>query len=236
MTIPDEGLSKSDRKYRNQRRLIVEAARILFESQPYDDVSMDDIADQAALSKQTLYNYFSCKDAIYLGVGIENFRGSFERTDAIGLSSLTGKEQVLLLSEKYFDVPKTFPLNSEIARYFTIMNNQMNGIAEKILQNRTKKKMKREKKRSLGDFMADYLEQLWKYEEFWKKAIKKGRRDGSIRSKLTVDQLVYFIFAFLSGVVDQLQLKRIPLARAKLDHAGVRDITLKLIANLLEDN
>ena len=98
MTSSKEKLSRTERKHQIQRQLIIQAAQRLFEEQRYDDVSMESIADEAAVSKQTLYNYFSSKDAIYFGIGIEALRGSIERTEAIELSKYSGKDQVLKLN------------------------------------------------------------------------------------------------------------------------------------------
>jgi len=234
MTAPKERLSKSDRKYRNQRQLIIQAAKRLFELKEYDDVSMEDIADEAAVSKQTLYNYFSSKETIYFGIGIADFMNLMESSEAAARSGSTGREQVLNLSENFFVSLKDDPLNTEIARRFTVTNNQMNGIANITLQKRAKKSSKDiEKKRSLEDLLADYLQKLRDFEQIWNTAIKKGVKDGSIISKLSPEQLFQYIGVIIWGTVDQMKLRTIPLERVKLDDSRMLEVTLEVIDGLL---
>lgn len=229
----EERLSKVDRKYRNQRRLIIQAARNLFESKHYDDVNMEEIADAAAVSKQTLYNYFSNKDSIYFGVGVEGFIGSLDSTEEIFRSSDRGRNLVLKLSEDYFEALVQFPLGTDIARRF-MTNQEINALVERVIQKRTKGKKKREsKKRSMEDVIGDYMEQVWMYQGYWRTAVEKGLKDGSIKSTLTVDQLLLYIMALISGVVDQMQLRRIQFKQLEFDENKIKELTLSVVESLL---
>lgn len=240
MTAPEEKLSKSERKYRNQRLMMIKAAKKLFEKKSYDDVNMEDIADEAAVSKQTLYNYFSSKDSIYLGIGIAGFQEAIENVNALSLSAETGKDLVLKLIEIFFEAATNFPLGAEVSRRFIILNNEMDGIAEKILRARTKEKQKRpKKKRSIEEDLADYLEQVLKYEEFWKSAIRRGQKDSTISSNLNENQLMYYVSIFINGVSNQMQLQGKPIMTAlkqrDLSYDRIKEITLHLVENLLEN-
>ncbi len=229
----EEHLSKADRKHRNQRQMIIQSAIKLFESKPYDEVSMEEIADAAAVSKQTLYNYFSNKDAIFFGVGVDGFIGSLDETERVLLPSATGRELVLKLSEDYFNAIVRFPLGIEISRRFMV-NPEINALVEKILQKMAKGKTRHEKKKkSMEDVIADYMEQIWKYESYWNKAIKEGLKDGSIKSTLTVNQLLLYIMTLITGIVDHMQMRKIPFEKIKLDEDKTREITLSLVESLL---
>ncbi len=238
MASSEKRLSKSERKRRNQKRLILQAARRLFESSSYDDVSMEEIADEAAVSKQTLYNYFSSKDSIYFGIGSEGFRDAIELTTEMELSSLPGKQMVLKLVEIFFDTAIEFPLGIDISRRFSIVNSEMEGIAEKTLERRKKENQKVSQKKSIEDDMADYLELASKYEEYWKTAMEKGKKDGSITSDLNERQLMYYTYLFINGIANQMHLVNRPvmssLRNADLDHEKVKEISLQIMANLLE--
>ena len=229
----EEHLSKSERKHRNQRRIIIQSARKLFESKSYDDVSMEDIADAAAVSKQTLYNYFSNKDSIYFGVGVEGFIGSLDGTEETFLKSTTGKEQVLKLSEDYFKALMQFPLGTDISRRF-MTDQEINALVERIIRKKAKGKPKQErKKKSMEDVIAEYMEQVWRYQGYWNNAINGGIKDGSITSTLSVDQLSLYIMTLISGVVDHMQMRRIPFEQVKLDDHKTREITLGVVESLL---
>jgi len=151
------------------------------------------------------------------------------------LSSATGRELVLKLSEDYFNSLLRFPLGFEIARRF-MTNEEINALVGQIIQKQSKGKDKREKKkRSMEDVIADYMDQIWRYEEYWKKAVKKGIDDGTISSNLTVDQLLLYIMVLISGVIDHMQMRRIPFEQVKLDYNKTREITLSLVENLLRN-
>lgn len=231
-------LSKSERKRGIQKRLITRAARKLFELKSYDDVSMEEIADEAAVSKQTLYNYFSSKDSIYLRIGIEDFKEAMERTNEVSFSSLMGKDLVLKLVGIFFATALDFPLGVDISKRFTIINNEREGIAEKILQQRKEKRPVRGKE-SLEEDLADYLEQASKYEKYWKDALERGKKDGTITSNLSANQLMYYTYILINGITNQMQLKKKPimsaLKDADLDNERIKEITLRLTENLLEE-
>lgn len=53
---------------------ILEASQRVFSSRPYDEISIDDIAAEASMSKGLLYHYFASKRDLYL----ETLRSVFE--------------------------------------------------------------------------------------------------------------------------------------------------------------
>ncbi|WP_380872782.1 TetR family transcriptional regulator [Sphingomonas sp. DBB INV C78] len=62
MTVPQtQILSKRERNRLNIRGAILKAARIRFQQDGIQDARMDEIADEAAVSRATLYNYFPSK-------------------------------------------------------------------------------------------------------------------------------------------------------------------------------
>ncbi len=61
-TVTDE--PRRERKKRETRRRIVEAATRLFSERGFDAPTVDDIAAAADVAKGTIYNYFDSKDAI----------------------------------------------------------------------------------------------------------------------------------------------------------------------------
>lgn len=51
-----------------KKKLIIEAAWKLFLDRPYEEITVQDIADAAGIGKATLYQYFSSKEAIIFGI------------------------------------------------------------------------------------------------------------------------------------------------------------------------
>ena len=62
-------MAKTDRK----KQIIEEAAR-LFSAKRFDEVLMDDIAQQAGVGKGTIYTYFADKEELYFAVVFEGIR------------------------------------------------------------------------------------------------------------------------------------------------------------------
>lgn len=76
----DKPTSRGRPRSEEKRRAIYEAASVLFLDSGYDNVSMDRVAEQAGVSKQTVYSYFSSKEALFCAC-IE------EKCDSYGLTS-----------------------------------------------------------------------------------------------------------------------------------------------------
>ncbi len=86
---------RKEREKEQRRNDIIEAAERLFFSKQFDDVSMDDIANEVELSRATLYLYFKNKESLYFavllrGIGImtEMFKRSTE-TETTGLGKIS---------------------------------------------------------------------------------------------------------------------------------------------------
>jgi len=65
---PKSDLTKKQKKIDRVKKVILEGAAKLFLNRPYEDITMGDIADEIALSRATIYNYFGKKEDIYLGI------------------------------------------------------------------------------------------------------------------------------------------------------------------------
>ncbi len=61
-------VERKQREKEQRHEYILRAAERLFFSRSYDDVSMDEIATEAELSKATLYLYFKDKESLFFAV------------------------------------------------------------------------------------------------------------------------------------------------------------------------
>lgn len=61
-----EKLKEKERETR--RRIIIDAARKVFERKTYDSVSMAEIARAAGMAKSSIYTYFSNQEALYVEI------------------------------------------------------------------------------------------------------------------------------------------------------------------------
>jgi TetR/AcrR family transcriptional regulator, mexJK operon transcriptional repressor len=79
--------SRSDRK----RRLLLQAATELFLDKGYDSTSMDDIAAKAAVSKPTVYKYFSDKERLFAEI-VRATTGEIDELVRLVAETMAGKE------------------------------------------------------------------------------------------------------------------------------------------------
>ncbi len=89
---------RKEREKEQRRSDIIDAAEKLFFSNKFDDVSMDDIAKAAELSRATLYLYFADKESLFFAVilrGVrimsETFKENVDReSTGLGIISAVG--------------------------------------------------------------------------------------------------------------------------------------------------
>lgn len=56
----------------NRINLILDAAEKVFESRPFDNVSMQEIADEAGIAKSSIYTYFTNQETLFVGAAYRN--------------------------------------------------------------------------------------------------------------------------------------------------------------------
>ena len=99
-----------EKKLLRNRGLILDAVIKLLSAKNYENISMADIAEVSFFSKQTLYNYFDSKDAIFIalaGLGHQKLTKIFE--SAIN-HQIPGLEQVQQLGYAYVKFAEEFPI------------------------------------------------------------------------------------------------------------------------------
>ena len=74
---------RKEREFRRREREILDAAARLFESDDWQQVSIDRIAQEAEIGKGTVYLHFPSKEAIFGRLTLEFARGILERLRAI---------------------------------------------------------------------------------------------------------------------------------------------------------
>lgn len=97
-------MTKAERKER-ERDLrsndIINAAEMLIFSRGYDNVSMNDIANEAEMARATLYQYFKNKNDIYAAIAIRAAKILGEMFDEVP-EKQTGIEKIKSLSITYY--------------------------------------------------------------------------------------------------------------------------------------
>jgi TetR/AcrR family transcriptional regulator len=101
-------LTKADRKEKEREirsKDIIDTAEKLFFSKGFDNVSMNDIAEQTEMARGTLYLYFKNKNDIYAAIAIRAAKILGEMFSEVP-KDLTGIEKIRALSSTYYQFYK----------------------------------------------------------------------------------------------------------------------------------
>ena len=113
------GITERREREKEQRRNdIIDAAEQIFFSKGFDNASMDDVAEEAELSKGTLYLYFKNKEDLYLALhsrGHTLMKSMFEK--AI-MKSKTGIDKVRAIGDAYYQFYKKYPKYFHVLIYY----------------------------------------------------------------------------------------------------------------------
>jgi len=178
-------LRKKEMKRKQKREDIITAAEKLFFSNGYDDVSMNDIANDVGMSKATLYLYFDNKDSLFFAVvlrGIKIMKSMVEKEMG---NVEKGIDKVIAYRDAYFDFGVKYPDYLKVYNYFQSGRFDLTKIVDNLVM-----KDVIEKGRKYSMFpatMASFDENEKEIMEIRKEillllinAIKMGTEDGSI--------------------------------------------------------
>lgn len=182
----------AERKMREkQRRLndILDAAEEVFFASDGLRASMDDVAKKAEVSKGTLYIYFTNKESLYLGIGNRANAAIQEMFSAAINPDSAGIEQVLAITESYYEFAKRYP------NYFKIKS---------LSDDMTERAFHKHKDDPLGH---QCHESAMVCAQTLRGAIARGIEDGTIRTDIDPDITTILLWSESNGVISTIQIK-----------------------------
>ena len=216
---------------KNQKEAhIVEASERIFSSVGFKNAKMEDIANEAGITKVTLYSYFQSKENLYMALTykalhqlIDNYyktiddykhRSGIESTVALFETFMTFCEENFLYSEALLD-------------YFAIVRSTSRGQDESKLTEATKDSIYYMKLRDIQNLPF----------KLTVKEIERGKRDGSIHEN--VDAMFHTLCGWtnvvgFAKVVSASGATATPLFNVSLKN--LKEFNLKLAYALLKDN
>jgi AcrR family transcriptional regulator len=108
------------REKEKRRNDIVDAAEKVFFSQGMENTTMDDVAEEAELSKGTLYIYFKSKEDLYLAItkrGLDILTKMFEKSST---KNALGIEKIYAIGQAYSDFSKKYTDYFQAMAYFDL--------------------------------------------------------------------------------------------------------------------
>ena len=172
-----------ERRHREKERRrndIIDAAEQIFFSKGYDLATMDDVAEQAELSKGTLYLYFKSKEDLYMSItqrGLEILRAMF--LNAIQ-SQKRGLEQIRAIGEAY----SLFAIKH--SNYFKAMIYFHSNILESFTD---------------VSFAEPEAQEGIEVLDICAQALKGGIEDGSIRPDIDPKKLSVILWGQTTGIL-----------------------------------
>ena len=182
------GIAERKEREREQRRnLIIDAAERIFFKKGLENSTMDDVADEAELSKGTLYLYFKSKEDIQLAIAMRGSDILKEMMQKHLSKNKTGYENLLELAEASIDFSGKhkhyyeFFLFLQIARF-----DQLNIDESRIIKYLIEQSP-----------LAIVLE-----------CVKKGIADKSLRTDIPADIFAATLWSQLLGVLIVINYKK----------------------------
>ncbi|HVP23617.1 MAG TPA: TetR/AcrR family transcriptional regulator [Conexivisphaerales archaeon] len=241
-----------DRKKERTRKEIIAVAERLYSEKPLNEVLLEDIAEAAFVSRTTIYNYFENKKDVLFAVGNKVFKELNETIAATLPAELSGKEQVLFLCAMTFKDGSDNPIVLKVTRDTFDHIREMNLMPESIIEDINKKLGHSTLNKLIGDLspledseFGEYFEdhhfyeffvQLLRNGELWMKAIRKGRRDGSIKNDWEDSFIVQYLTMLMNGLLSEMELRRTASNQTGPQTEIITDSTLSLIAFFLDHN
>lgn len=152
--------SRRERNKRLCRKRILKVSRRLFSAKGYEQTTIEDVAEMAEISKATLYNYFTSKESLLLGIAeaeLADIRGLLEgelRDEADSVKKLRAALGTLVLDSMTY-----LPLSRKITCLNSNENSEMFHTRRELL---------------------NILESL----------VREGQAKGRLRPEVPVEELV----------------------------------------------
>ena len=171
--------SRKQREREQRRNEIINAAEKFFFARGYDNVTMDEIADEAEVNKGLLYYYFKNKEALFFAVDLRGVQILHEMYVECSNLDVDGYTKIRSMIQGLFEFAKDYPDYFRIYCYAGTERFQMsdNEDAKEIL---------------------DMTTGIWR---LMVEAILQGMKDGTIRKDVDpVEMSIYLNVMTMSAL------------------------------------
>jgi len=181
------GITERREREKEQRRNdIVDAAERIFFNKGWEIATMDDVAEEAELSKGTLYLYFKSKEDLYLAIHLRGHEILTNLFKEAVTECETGIEKIKAIGKAYHQFYLDYSDYFNSMLYFDFH------------------KMDIDKENSIA---AHDNQRGREVMELVVKAVQAGVEDGTIRPDLDPLKTALFLWAQSSGVIQLISLK-----------------------------
>lgn len=178
---------RREREKEQRRNTILNAAETVFFSKGINLATMDNVAEEAELSKGTLYLYFKSKEELFLGIAcraLTLLKRMFE--EAVN-SKPTGLEKVRAIGEAHYHYSQQYP------QYFNMVVHYETSQIDQVE----------------FDSVLQQCHQLGKgVMEVLINAVVDGLKDGTLRSDLDPVRTAYLLRGLSAGIIQLISREK----------------------------
>ena len=164
-------ISRKQREREQRRKGLIDAAEKLFFEKGYDNVTMDEIADEAEVNKALLYYYFKNKEALFFAVDLRGVRILHELYLKCSNLDIDGYTKIKSMIQSLFEFSKDYPDYFRIYRYAGTERFQMSDNED-------------------AKELVDLTTGIWR---IMVEAILQGMKDGTIRKDVDPVEMSIYI-------------------------------------------
>jgi TetR/AcrR family transcriptional regulator len=179
-------LERKAKEKQSRKKAIIDAAEKIFFTQGIEKATMAEVAQEAQLSKGTLYLYFKSKEELYKAIILRAFRVLKRILRAAIDKAQTGYENLLALTTAYVDFAFEYP------HYFNTILDYQNETFD-LTQDETESVKALEEGNSVIGILIQTL--------------KKGMQDGTIFCPTDPTEVAFVLWGQLTGVLQVVKRK-----------------------------
>ncbi len=184
---------RKEREKQQRRNDIIYAAEKVFFANGIDNATMDQVAEEAELSKGTLYLYFKSKEQLHFAINMRAADILFNSFNKAVDEGKTGLEKTAKIGQAYIEFVKKYPNYFEAIMYFQLKDIDDFG------ENNHETDLHKERNPLL------LLVQV----------VEEGISDGSIRPDLNPELVSHALWAMSTGVLQHLSSKKLGIHKHK---------------------
>jgi TetR/AcrR family transcriptional regulator len=187
------GIAERREREREQRQQdIMDAAERVFFSKGYTAATMDDVSEEAELSKGTLYLYFNTKEELYFAVTLRGFRILYDLFEKAVAENETGFQQLREIGRAYVCFFNEHPDHFRNIMFFESKSLDFDKT------NPWLEEFERQSARIFGKLTE---------------AIQTGIKDGTIRADLNPVKTPLLLWAESNGILQLVATKQDMITR-----------------------
>lgn len=209
------GISERKERERESRRsAIVLSAEKVFFSKGLALATMDDVAEEAELSKGTLYLYFKSKNELYMAIAERGLGILLDLFHQATNPIHSGSEQLGFIGEAYFEFARRYPEHNKAITYF-----EMHDLESELVGSEVTKACQ-----EIGNTLIQQTNRI----------IEQGITDRSINTTLDPTELTILLWSSMRGIIQLYHMRHRGHQMPALKELNLDDLSHQFIHLILE--